>query len=117
MSELNSNNYKYEHDDTLFDIILFREIPYQLDMTLNEFMELSDLCHHNLKRTRHSFFMFQKECPPTKDTRIYTSIGSSAVYEIEGGSHMTWTGDFDPNTSYPIKSLSFSKETLEEYLK
>ncbi|TCI94794.1 hypothetical protein [Tenacibaculum sp. M341] len=108
---------KYKEAKTLFDVIVFRGVPYQLDMTLNEFMELSDLSHYELRRRSRSFFMFQKECPPTKDSRIYTSINSRAVYKVEGGGHLTWTGDFDPHTTYPIKGLSFYKQTLEEYLK
>ena len=110
--------YKYGKTKTLFDVILFRKVPYQLDMTLNEFMELSNLSHKKLRRTggfHRSFFMFQEECPPTEETRIYTAIDSYASYEIEGIGHMTWTGDFDPTESSPIESLSFYLETLESF--
>lgn len=116
LSEFNNSNYKFEHEDTVFDVILFRQAPYQLDMSVNDFMEMSDLSHEKLRRFRRSFFMFQKECPITKDTRIFIDIDSRAIYKQEGGGHMTWTGDFDPNTSYPIEGLSFYAQTLEEYL-
>ncbi len=110
--------YKYGKTETLYDVILFRKVPYQLDMTLNEFMELSNLSHKKLRKTggfHRSFFMFQEECPPTEETRIYTAIDSYASYETEGGGHMTWTGDFDPNESSTIESLSFYLETLESF--
>lgn len=109
---------KYDKTQTLYDVILFRKVPYQLDMTLNEFMELSNLSHKKLRRTggfHRSFYMFQEECPPTEETRIYTAIDSYASYETEGGGHLTWTGDFDPTESSPIESLSFYLETLESY--
>ncbi|WP_025743286.1 hypothetical protein [Aquimarina pacifica] len=110
--------YKYGKTQTLFDVVLFRKVPYQLNMTLNEFMELSNLSHKKLRRTggfHRSFFMFQEECPPTEETRIYTGIDSYASYETEGGGHMTWTGNFDPTKSSTIESLSFYLKTLEDY--
>ncbi len=102
------------HDDTKFDVIIFRNIPYHLDMKLNDFLELSDLDHTKLRRRSRSFFMFQKECPPNDFQRIFTSIGSEAAYESEGVGHLTYTGDFDPNTSSEIRSLSVSLYTLED---
>ncbi len=104
----------YEGKNILFDVIIFRNIPYHLDMKLNDFLELSDLDHTKLRRRSRSFFMFQKECPSNDFQRIFTSIGSEAVYESEGVGHLTYTGDFDPNTSSEIRSLSVSLYTLED---
>lgn len=117
LSKENLFTYKFGESETLFNVILFRKIPYQLDMTLNQFMELSDLSHSKLRRNHHSFYFFQEECSPYEDRRIYTSINSRAAYDTKGGGHMTWRGDFDPNTTYPIETLSFYLKTLEDHLK
>lgn len=99
------------------DIIKFRQIPYQLGMKLNDFMALSNLTHDKLRRDSFHFFMLQKECPPSETERIYTNIGSSPAYEVEGGGHLTWTGDFNPNKSYSIKKIGVEVKTLESFKK
>lgn len=110
---LRMSDYK-GHEDTLFKIIVFRGVPYQLDMNLNEFMELSDLNHDKLRHSSHSFYFRQKECAPSDEERIYTHIDSTPAYDSHGGGHLNLRGKFDPNVTGVIKGLNISKETLED---
>ncbi len=105
------------NEDTVYRIIVFRGVPYQLDMTLNQFMELSDLNHDKLRHNVAAFYIRQKECAPSKEERIYTSIDSTPAYDSVGGGHLTLRGDFDPNVTGVIKSFYVGKETLEEIKK
>ncbi len=92
------------HKDTPYKIIKFRKVPYHLDMTLNEFIELSDLEHgENLRHSTTAFYiMNESKC----DLEITSSILSIPGFESIGGGHMTMRGDFDPTTTKPIESLS-----------
>lgn len=105
-----SSGNRNGHEDTPYTIIKFRKVPYHLDMTMNQFMKLSDLRHgSNLEHDHWSFYILNEEyC----DTPIETSIGSKPSYEtsLSGFGHMTTTeiGDFEPEITYPIFSFSFS---------
>ncbi len=98
----------------LYDIIKFRKIPYKMDMELNDFMILSNLTHSMLKRTKSSFYMIQKECSPKDNSRIKTVIGSYPAFESKGTGHLTYRGNFDPNTSDIIKAIDVSLVSLEK---
>ena len=104
------------HKDTFYDIMLFRDIPYHLDMALNEFMELSDLNHDKLKHSSSDFYISQK-CVPSKEECIYTSIDSKPNFNNTtiGAGHMTVTeiGEFNPEVTGEIHEFSITKQTLD----
>ncbi|WP_405414120.1 hypothetical protein [Maribacter sp. Asnod1-A12] len=112
LSDRNDETYKYEPLNTSFNVILFREIPYKTNMTLDEFRKLT-----NVKDNRQFRSILQKECPVKEDYRIHSSIYSEYHYETKGGGHLTFSGDYKPNESDPIKSISFSERNLEYYKK
>lgn len=106
---LMSSGNRTGHEDTPYTILKFRNVPYHLDMTMNQFMRLSDLRHgKNLEHGRYHFYIpNEKSC----DTPVTTSIGSKPSYEtsLSGFGHMTTTeiGDFEPEITYPIFSFGF----------
>lgn len=102
-----------DYEGAPYKIIKFRQIPYQIDMTLNQFMELSDLTHDKLRRSRFYFFMLQKECPPSSIERIYTYLDSEPIYAVEGSGRLTWIGDFDAKESRVLKGIEVSVQTLD----
>ena len=106
-----------EATNDLFPIIFFRGVPHELNMSLNEFLELSDLNHDKLKRTTTNFFMLQRECPQSKSSRVYTSIDSSPSFDSKGGGHLTLRGSFDPNSSEVITSLYMRSMKINGYKK
>ncbi len=87
-----------------YKILKFRGVPYQLDMTLNEFIELSDLEHsETLDHTLYSFYIKnEKKC---LSIPVKTSIASKPAYDAIGSGHITMRGDFDPKYSYPIEGF------------
>ena len=113
---LRMSSYK-GHKDTPYDVMLFMGIPYQLDMTLNEFMELSDLNHDKLRHDPAAFFIREK-CFSNKEECIYISIAATPSFNNTsiGAGHMTVTeiGDFNPEMTGKIERFSISIETLEE---
>lgn len=102
-----------DYEQAPYKVIKFRQIPYQVDMTLNQFMELSDLTHDKLRRSRFYFFMLQKECPPSKTERIYTYLDSEPIYSVEGSGRLTWIGDFEASESSVLKGIEVSVQTLD----
>ncbi len=99
------SNYK-GHKNTPYKIIKFRKVPYHLDMTLNEFINLSDLQHgENLDHDTSAFYIMNE---PKCLIPIDTEIGSTPGFESIGGGHMTMRGDFDPTTTKPIYSFVIS---------
>ncbi len=100
------SNYE-GHENTPYKVVTFRKTPYHLDMTLNEFLELSDLNHEtNLGHTLHSFYIKnEKKC---SSIPIKTSIGSTPSYNTIGGGHITMKGDFDTKYSKPIRNIGMS---------
>ena len=97
------------HKDTPYKIIKFRKVPYQLDMSLNEFIELSDLSHEKtLEHDTSAFYVKnEKEC----SSLISTEIGSTPNYHSTGGGHMTMRGAFNPKSTGTIRSFVISSET------
>lgn len=94
------------HDDTPYEILKFRKVPYHLDMTLNEFTELCDLEH--IKTLGHNAFTFyvknEKRCDNSKP--IETDIGSTVKFHSNDlGGHMTTRGSFASESTDPIRSL------------
>lgn len=112
LSDYNHETHKYEYSNSLFDMILFRGIPYKFNMTIGEFRKLT-----NVKNNRDFRSILQKECPVNNDYRIHSTLYSEHYYESAGGGHLTYTGAYNPNISYPIKSISFSERNLEYYKK
>ncbi len=97
-----------------FNIILFHNVPYALSMTLNEFMELSNLDHNKLRHNIAAFYIRQKKCFPTNsEYTIYTSLDSEPIYNSVGGGHITMRGDFKPESSKLIESIYIKKEKLK----
>jgi hypothetical protein len=100
------------HKDTPYKIIKLRKIPYQLDMKLNEFMELSDLKHDkNLKHGSAAFYILnEKKCYETSNLEL--EIGSRPSYKstVIGGGHLTTTidGDFNPELTSQIERILIS---------
>jgi hypothetical protein len=98
------------HKDTPYKIIKLRKVPYQLDMDLNEFMELSDLEHDkNLgDRTTNFYIINEQKCSETNNLKV--TIGSTPHYKssVVGGGHMTTTinGDFNPELTSVIEYIS-----------
>ncbi len=88
-----------------FDIVLFRKVPYQLDMTLNEFMELSDLQHGStLKHDTAAFYIINEQICDSK-LKTGTGIGSTPNYHSTGVGHVTIRGEFNPESTGPIKNF------------
>ena len=93
------------HNNTSYNLIKFRKIPYHLDMVLNEFIELSDLRHgENLGHNTSAFYIIEEtKC----DKLVKTSIGSIPRFKINDlGGHLTTRGGFNPNSTGVIESLS-----------
>ena len=91
------------HQNTPYKIVKFRKVPYHLDMTLNNFMELSDMNHTNVGHNSSVFnFINEKKC---EGYNISTEIGSTPAYSNIGGGHMTIRGDFNPKSTGPIRSF------------
>ncbi len=97
-----------------YDILMFREIPYQYEMKLNEFLELSDLDHDKLRHSDSSFVIRQKECSSVSNSRVANYILSKPIFKSKGIGHLNFTGDFDPTSSNKINGFEFSIETLED---
>ncbi len=93
------------HKDTPYKIIKFRKVPYQLDMTLNEFSELCDLEHEEtLGHTSYTFYIKNEKKCDSRELKM--TIGSTAYYDTNDlGGHMTTRGAFDPKSTGPIESL------------
>ena len=94
-----------------YRIFKLRKIPYQLDMTLNEFLELSDLKHgENLSHDTSAFYIENElECSIVTET----SIGSTPSYHSDDlGGHMTTRGAFNLESTGPIDVLDISLKKL-----
>ena len=86
-------------------------------MTLNEFMQLSDLNHNKLKHNSAAFYM-RKKCLSSKTSCIYTSISAKPNFNNTtiGSGHMTVTeiGEFNPEVTGNIERFSIIIEELEK---
>lgn len=92
------------HKDTPYKIVKFRKVPYQLDMTLNEFIELSDLSHEKtLDHDTAAFYILnERKC----NVLTETSIGSTPNFHSNDlGGHMTTRGAFNAESTGAIESL------------
>ena len=110
---------KFRFSDKIDDIIApfstvkFRKIPYKLDMTLNEFMELSDMNHNNVGHNSTTFYIEnEKECKNAYGLSVDTEIGSIPAYNNVGGGHLTIRGDFDEKVTGSINNITVSLEEL-----
>ncbi len=106
---LRVSDYK-GHEDTPYKIVMFRKTPYHLDMTLNEFMELSDLQHGStLKHDTAAFYIINEQICDSK-LKTGTGIGSTPNYHSTGVGHVTIRGEFNPESTGPIKNFSIGLE-------
>ncbi len=97
------------HDGIPYNIIKFRKAPYQLDMKLNDFMELTDLQHDKSLGHDYSAFYIEGEKKCNENKNIGTEIASEPSFEttVIGGGHMIITedGDFRPELTGPIERI------------
>ena len=109
------SNYK-GHKDTPYNVMLFRGVPYQLDMSLNEFMKLSDLNHDKLRHSASDFYIRQK-CANSKRESVFITINAKPNFNNTtiGAGHMTVTeiGEFNPEVTGKIESFFITKQTLD----
>ena len=94
------------------DVIMFRGVPYKLSMNMYDFLDLSNLTRKDLNY--HSIYIYDKDCSPSKNDVIYTSIDSDPYYEYMSIGHLGWRGPYNPDESLPIDYIKFSILTLED---